>query len=274
VSHDGRVPAILEFLVHHGYVIVFVWVLLAQAGAPVPVIPLLIAAGALAADGRLDLAEILALSVVASLLSDWLWYRLGQQHGGKVLGFLCRITLEPETCVRNTENAFRRHGPFTVVFAKFVPGLSTAAPPLAGMMRMPVGVFLLLDALGAAVWTGVFVAAGWLLRDRIEALAESAAATGTWLLIVFVAVVALFVVAKFVRRQLFLRRLRIDRIAPADLQLLLAAAVPPFVVDLRTDVHFAEDPRTVPGALRLTTEEIEHRHVEIPRDRDVVLYCT
>lgn len=266
--------ATIEFLVEYGYLVVFVWMLLAQAGVPLPVIPLLVAAGALAADGRLDAGVVLAVGVAASLLSDLLWYWLGRRLGGKVLGFLCRVALEPETCVRSTENAFRRHGALTVVFAKFVPGLSTVAPPLAGMIGMPAAVFLLLDALAAAIWTAVFVATGWLLRDRIEALAEPMAATGTWLLAAFVTVVVLFVLAKVVRRVLFLRRLRIARIAPAELHALLADAVPPFIVDLRTVEHFAEDPRTVPGALRLTTEEIEHRHAEIPRDRDIVLYCT
>lgn len=266
--------ATIDFLVRHGYLIVFVWMLVAQAGVPLPVIPLLIAAGALVADGRLDAGVVLVVSVVASLISDLLWFWLGRRHGGKVLGFLCRIAIEPETCVRSTESAFRRHGAFTVVFAKFVPGLSTAAPPLAGMIGMTTTVFVLLDALAASIWTAVFVAAGWLLRDHIEAVAEHLAATGTWLLLAFLAVVALFVVAKVVRRRLFLRRLRVARIAPTELQALLAAEAPLFIVDLRTAANFAEDPRTVPGALRLTTEEIERRHAEIPRDRDIVLYCT
>jgi len=268
------VQATIEFLVRHGYAIVFVWILLDQAGVPLPAVPLLVAAGALAADGRLDAGLVIVVSVIASLLGDFLWYELGRRYGRRVLGFLCRITLEPETCVRSTENAFRRHGAFTIVFAKFVPGLGTAARPLAGTTRMPAAVFLWLDALGALIWTAVFVAVGWLLGDRIEALADHLAATGTWLLVAFVGLVVLLVLARVVRRRLFLRRLRIARIAPADLHVLLAAAAPPFIVDLRSAEHFSEDPRTVPGALHLTAEEIDLRHAEIPRDRDIVLYCT
>jgi hypothetical protein len=134
--------------------------------------------------------------------------------------------------------------------------------------------FLLLDALRRARVDRGVRRAGYVLHDEIERIAEAAALTGSWLLAIFAAVVAVFVVVKVVRRQLFLRRLRIARVTPAELHALLAGAAPPFVVDLRHPETFARDPHTVPGALRLTTDQIEERHVEIPRDRDVVLYCT
>lgn len=264
----------IDFLIRHGHLIVFVWVLLAQAGLPLPAIPLLIAAGALCGGGKLDLFAVTGLSVLASLLSDSVWFWIGRGHGRRVLGFLCRVSLEPETCVRRTEGTFRRHGAFTLVLAKFVPGLATVAPPLAGMVGLGWPRFLLLDTLGALVWTLAFVGPGYLLRDRIEELAENAALTGAWLLALLGSVLLLFVLIKIARRQRFLRRLRQARIRPEELQALLTGESAPLIVDLRTDENFAEDPRTLPGALRFAVEQIEGGLIEIPRDRDVVLYCT
>jgi membrane protein DedA with SNARE-associated domain len=268
------VQATIDFLIQHGHLIVFVWVLLAQAGLPLPTVPLLLAAGALCGGGRLDVFAVTGLSVLASVASDSVWYRIGKGHGRRVLGLLCRISLEPETCVRGTEATFRRHGAFTVVLAKFVPGLATVTPPLAGIVGVTWPRFLLLDTLGALLWTAAFVGPGYLLRDRIEDLAENAALTGAWLLGLLGAVVVLFVLVKLARRHRLLRHLRLARILPAELQALLVDPDPPLIVDLRTAEHFAEDPRTLPGALRFTVEQFEANLVDVPRDRDVVLYCT
>lgn len=266
--------ATFDFLVQHGYLVLFLWVLAAQAGIPVPAIPLLIAAGALAGTGRLDVIAITGLSVVACLLSDSLWFAIGKRRGTKVLRFLCRVSLEPESCVRRTENTFARRGAITVVLAKFVPGLSTAAPPLAGMFGMRLPRFLWWDGIGALLWTLAAVAPGYIFSDQIERVAEHVAITGAWLLGMFIAGVALYVLVKLIRRQVFLQRLRIARISPDDLRLLLEGEQPPFVVDLRHPVDFDANPFVIPGTLHVTAEELEQRHHEIPRDRDIVLYCT
>ena len=265
---------LVDFLVAHGYAVVFFWVLGAQAGLPVPAIPLLLAAGALAGSGHLDLTALVALSLLACLLSDVVWFLIGRRHGVRVLAFLCRISLEPDSCVRRAQQSFAVRGALTLVLAKFVPGLSTAAPPLAGMTGMRLARFLWLDGLGALVWTAVCVGPGYVFSDQLERLADRAALTGAWLLGIFVAVVALWIAVRFTQRQLFLRRLRTARIAPADLHRLQLDGEAPFVVDLRHAIDFDADPHVVPGALRLTAEQIDTRHGEIPRDRDVVLYCT
>jgi membrane protein DedA with SNARE-associated domain len=263
-----------EFLIRHGYAIVFLWILAGQAGLPLPAIPVLLAAGALAGTGQLDLPAIVALTVVASLVSDSAWFLVGRHGGAKILRLLCRVSLEPESCVRRTEAAFVHRDAMTLVLAKFVPGVSTVAPPLAGMFRMTWPRFLLLDGLGALLWTLACTLPGYAFSDQLELLAGHAATTGAWLFGAFVASVALFVLVKFVRWRAFLRRLRIARIAPEELQSTLASDSPPFVVDLRHAFDFDQDPRVVPGALHFTVEEIEANHAVIPRDRDIVLYCT
>jgi membrane protein DedA with SNARE-associated domain len=265
---------LVDFLIAHGHAVVFFWVVLAQAGVPLPAAPLLIAAGALAGGGRLDLWLLVLLSVAGSLLSDVAWFLIGRRHGTRVLALLCRISLEPDSCVRRTQESFAAHGMATLVFGKFVPGLSTAAPPLAGLTRMGVARFLWLDGLGALVWSLAFLLPGWAFSDQIERVAAHAALGGAWLLGILVFVVAAWIAVRWLRRWRFLRDLRVARIAPAELSVLLQQQAPLFVVDLRHASDFAVDPDVVPGAVRFDADDLERRHGEIPRDRDVVLYCT
>jgi len=266
--------ALVDFLVAHGHLVVFLWVLAGQAGAPVPELPLLLAAGALAAAGHLSLWLLLALAVLASLLSDCAWYLLGRRYGVRVLALLCRISLEPDSCVRRTQLAFSAHGALTLLTCKFVPGLATAVPPLAGVVRMRLWRFLWLDAVGAAIWALAFMLPGYAFGDRIEELATGIAVTGTWLLAAFAAIVVGWIALRWLQRRVFLRRLATARITPAELIALQQAAPAPFVIDLRHASDYEADPHVLPGALWFDAEQLATRHAEIPRDRDVVLYCT
>src|SRR2546428_12026674 len=153
---------VIEALVQYGYVVVFGWVLAEQIGLPIPAVPVLLAAGAVAGTGRLSLAIILVLAAVASLVSDTIWCWIGRVRGARVLGWLCRISLEPDSCVRRTQRLFSARGARSLLIAKFVPGFSTAAPPLAGVVRMPVLPFLAFTGPGGLVWAGPFVRVGWL----------------------------------------------------------------------------------------------------------------
>ncbi len=123
---------IVEFLVRHGYLLLFAWVLAEQLGLPLPSAPLLLAAGALAGTGRMNLAIVLTLPIVAVGICDAFWYELGRRRGVRVLQWLCRISLEPDSCVRRTQIRFERNGPWALVVAKFIPGFNAMAPPLAG----------------------------------------------------------------------------------------------------------------------------------------------
>src|SRR5256884_1112661 len=168
----------IDVLVRYGYVVVFGWVFAEQIGLPIPAAPVLLAAGALAGTGRLSLALVLVLATLASLGSDIIWYWIGRTGGGRVLRWLCRISLEPDSCVRRTEDAFSVHGARSLLIAKFVPGFSTAAPPLAGIVRMPVLQFLAFTGLGGLIWAGLFVGVGWLAAYQLEAVASYAQRLG------------------------------------------------------------------------------------------------
>src|SRR3954464_4545863 len=159
----------LQFLLHHGYSVLFFWVLAEQSGLPIPSIPILLAAGALSASGDLGLFTSFTLAVVAALLGDLAWYQLGRRRGMKVLNFLCRISLEPDSCVRQTEAAFSKAGMKSLLFAKFIPGLGTAAPPLAGGFGASLPRFILFDLAGTALWVGSFMTVGWIFSHQIEA---------------------------------------------------------------------------------------------------------
>lgn len=264
----------VQFLVRQGYTVLFVWVLVEQIGLPLPAIPLLLAAGALAGAGRLNIALAIGVAVLAALLSDIVWYQVGRHRGSRVLQLLCRISLEPDSCVRRTEDVFARHGAGSLLVAKFIPGLNTAAPPLAGIFRMRLSRFLLFDSLGALLWAGAFVGLGYLFSQQLERVAASALRLGTSLVGILVGSLAAYIIWKYVQRQRFLRQLRIARISPEELKRKLDAGEDVVIVDLRHSLDFQAEPRTIPGALRLPVEELEQRHHEIPSNRDIVLYCT
>lgn len=268
------VPESIEFLLRHGYVVVFLFVLAEQLGLPLPAIPFLLAAGALSKAGRLDYTVVLLLAVSASLLSDGVWYLAGRRRGAVVLGWLCRISLEPDSCVRRTEQFFGQHGANALLAAKFVPGLSTAAPPLSGMMRMPPWKFLLLDGAGALVWAGAFTGLGWAFSHQLELAAVWAVKLGGVSLLLVSGVAGVYMAGKLLQRHRTIRELRIARITPEELKRMLDSGEEPTIVDLRHGVEAAARPETIPGALHLPAEELEHRHAEIPRGREVVLSCT
>jgi membrane protein DedA with SNARE-associated domain len=264
----------IEFLTRHGYAVVFGWVLGEQLGLPLPAEPVLLGAGALVGMRRLDPGAVLVLAVLGSLLADTAWYVLGRVHGARVLGWLCRVALEPDSCVRRTENAFGRHGARVLVIAKFVPGLNTVAPPLAGVVAMPVWRFLVFSAAGGLVWAAVFVGLGYAFSNQLERVGAVAGRLGGWLVAVLVLALAGYIGTKFVARQRFLRKLRIARIEPHELKARLDGGEAVVIVDLRHPLDFDAEPNIIPGALHLTTTELDARHREIPRDRDIVLYCT
>jgi len=257
------------------YLTLFAFVLAEQMGLPIPAVPLLLGAGALAGTGRMSALAALASALVASLPPDIVWYEVGRARGKRVLDVVCRLSLEPDSCVRRTENLFLRRGRWALLIAKFLPGLSTIAPPLAGIVGLGRASFLLLDTLGALLWAGAWIALGYLSSSALAPLLALASHLGRWGLAAAGAGLAGYMLIKLVRRRLFLRSLRVARIEPSELKRRLDAADPDLiVVDTRSVLDVDAAPHKIPGALWIPAEEIESRRGEIPIDRRVVLYCS
>ena len=257
-----------------GLGVVFLNVLLDQLGLPLPAIPTLVLAGALAADGQLPGARLFVLAVAACMLGDGSWYLAGRSFGGRVMKLLCRISLTPDSCVSETQATFERWGPRALVIAKFVPGLSIIAPPLAGATRMPVGRFLALSALGSALWVAAALLGGVLLHAQIVRLLPHLAGVGGALVAVLLALLAGYIAFKWRERRRFRAGLDMTRMSVAELRERLGAEVPPLVVDVRSATAQSLERASIPGALRVPAHEV-HLHLgKLPREREIVLYCT
>ncbi|MGH7313616.1 MAG: VTT domain-containing protein [Candidatus Rokuibacteriota bacterium] len=265
---------VLDFLVRHGELILFVYVFADQVGVPLPAVPVLLAAGALAATGQLSFPVAMVLALVASLAADLIWYTVGRLRGAAVLRTLCKISLEPDSCVRRTENVFLRYGVRSLVVAKFVPGLSTVAPPLAGIVGVGLLRFSLYSSAAALLWAGAWMALGLAVGDALEQAAARTAHGATLGGAALGAVVAGYVVFKWVERRRFLRALRTARISADALKRLLDAGQQPLIIDLRTPLDVTALPVAIPGAVRVAAEELEDRGRDLPRDREIVVYCS
>jgi len=263
-----------DFLIHHGHAVLFAWVLVEQLGVPIPAMPLLLAAGALAGAGQLNFFASLLFAVLGALTSDSVWFQLGRHNGIKILQLLCRISLEPDSCVRRTEGIFSKQGARSLLVAKFLPGLGLVTPPLAGIFRMRFPRFLLFDAIGSALWAGAFLGVGYAFSGEIERVAASMASLGGWLLVLAAGALAAYIGYKFVARQRFLRELRIARITVDELKEKIDSGEHVTIVDLRHSLDFEAEPETIPGALHMEAKELEEKGNRLPRDGEVVLYCT
>jgi membrane protein DedA with SNARE-associated domain len=263
-----------EFLIHHGYVVLLGWVFVEQAGIPVPATPLLLAAGALAGAGDLNIFAALFWAGLGAVAADSIWFQLGRHKGIKILQLLCRISLEPDSCVRRTEGIFSKQGARSLLVAKFVPGLGLVTPPLAGIFRMRFRRFLIFDAMGSTLWAATFLGVGYVFSGQIERVAERLASLGGWLLVLLVGALALYIGYKFVARQRFLHDLRIARITPEELKNKIDSGEELVIVDLRHSMDFEAEPETIPGALHIDAKELQEKNDRLPRDREVILYCT
>jgi membrane protein DedA with SNARE-associated domain/rhodanese-related sulfurtransferase len=263
-----------HILLMYGYLLLFGWVLVEQLGIPLPATPVLMAAGALSAQRQLSFAAALAVGVTACLIADSTWFLVGRRHGHLVMRVLCRLSLEPSVCVRKTRNSFSRAGKLTLLFAKFVPGLATLAPPVAGQNGLAFGEFLLLDAVGASLWVSALLWGGRLFGEAIRRDPNLLNWVGRFSGALLVLGVVGFFVARVVRRRMMLRQMVKSRLEPEELKRLLDAGEAVYIVDLRHPLELLPDPFTLPGALHVSPEDLAVRVHEIPRDRDVVLYCT
>ncbi len=263
-----------SLLLGHGYALLFCYVFCVQAGVPVPADPLLLVMGALVGDGRYSLALSIAAATLAAVAGDLLWYELGRRKGGAVLGLLCKLSLEPDTCVRKAENGFAKRGAWSLVFAKFVPGLSLVSVPVAGAIRMRPARFLAADGFGSLLWCTAYILLGRILHQQINVVIALVGLFGRRAGITVAILIGAYIGFRYLQRWLFLHRLRVNRISPEEALALMESRRPVTVVDLR---HAAEIERSgfkIAGARVLTPEDLRSRSHEIPAENEIILYCT
>jgi membrane protein DedA with SNARE-associated domain/rhodanese-related sulfurtransferase len=263
-----------HFLLLYGYILLFAWVLFEQLGMPLPATPVLLAAGALSVDGSIRLHWAFLAALAGALLSDVTWFLVGRRLGHHVLRLLCKLSLEPTTCVRRTQDSFSRRRAITLLTAKFVPGLGTLAPPIAAQNGMGFGPFLFFDGIGAAIWVATLLVVGRLFGDAINRNPSLLNWIGRFSGAILILGIIGFFVARLIRRHNVLKSLAAARLEPAALKSQLDAGQPVYIIDLRHPLELVVEPFKLPGAMHFSPESLSVRHQEIPRDRDVILYCT
>lgn len=270
----GSLHESLAQLAKHGYAVLFVWVAAEQLGLPIPAVPILIGAGVLSATGQLTFSGAFALGIVACVIGDAVWYGIGKWKGTAVLKTLCRISLEPESCVRQSSNFITRFGGRSLAIAKFIPGIGGVAVPLAANSDVSLTSFIVYDFLGCILYVGAYLGAGRLLGDRIDKLDMLAGSLKTATAGFAVAGTVAILGWRYWQRRKFLSDLRMARIEPDELLKMFDKGEKPFIIDLRHALDFLPDSRVIPGAIRMTPDEVKVREQEIPRDREIILYCT
>ncbi len=262
----------LAFVEKHGYALLFLWVLAEQSALPLPSVPLLLAAGALIHAGRLHALMAALCCVTAALIADTVWFQLGRRRGRRVLRLLCRVSLEPDSCVRQTENAFLKYGMNSLLVSKFIPGLNAVSAPLAGNSRGPYWRFLLYDGAGAFLWSATYLGLGYFFSEQLDATFAFASRLGSGLLLLLPALAALWIGWKLIQRRRFFRMLEAVRIAPEELWNRLNRGEEPFIVDVRG--RLSESPGLIPGSTWIPLEDLVARSNEIPQDREIILFCS
>jgi membrane protein DedA with SNARE-associated domain/rhodanese-related sulfurtransferase len=262
------------FLVRHGTIVLIASVFVEQMGVPLPAAPWLFMAGALVGSGKMNGLVALGAAAFGSILADMMWYYLGRRFGNRLLNLMCRISLTPDSCVRRTQDVFTRYGMRGLVGAKFIPGLSTLAPPLAGSSGISAPRFILFDGIGSILYVGCFLMVGVLFSRQLEQIIAAFTSLGNGALELVIALVALYIGYKYFQRRRLIHDLRVARITPDELHRKVEAGENPMILDLRSLTELNSDPTIIRGALHMTMDEVERRQLEIPRDRDVILYCS
>ncbi|MEO8487735.1 MAG: VTT domain-containing protein [Betaproteobacteria bacterium] len=259
-------------LIEHGVPLVGLNVLLQQLGLPIPAVPTMIVAGAMASASRLSGLGVFAIAVAASVIADALWFWAGRRYGYRVLKLLCRVSLSPDACVRQTEGIFERYGFFSVVVSKFIPGFSTVAPPIAGALDMRFSAFLAAAFASAALWVGAAMAAGWIFSAQVDFVLAWMSQNAAVAAALVGALLAAYVLWKAWQRWRLARFVAASRITVDELAGMVDGAKPHVLVDIGSKLAQGHRPH-IPGAMLLDLDEIDARASEFAQDRDIVVYC-
>ena len=263
----------LQLLIQHGYAFLFLWVFAERLGIPIPATLPLIGAGILVEMEYMQFAPAVLLAFLAAMLADFSWFILGRYRGSQILMTLCRISFEPDACVRKTENIFEKYGPRSLLFAKFIPGLNNLMVPLIGIMRMPAPKFIAFNSIGSLLWVGVIMGIGYFFSREIDLEKIVLPEFGQGAIIIAVLVLlALFIAGKYLYKQYLLRGLFAERITPEELKRKMDAGEEIALIDVRHPLEFEADPFMIPGAIYTPLEKIK-QFSAVPLDREIVTYC-
>jgi membrane protein DedA with SNARE-associated domain/rhodanese-related sulfurtransferase len=261
----------IDLILRYGLGFAFVGVLATQIGLPVPSFPILIVTAALSARADYNVAQVVAIAVVACLLADFTWYRAGARFGRRVLAAMCRISLSPETCVRQTEAIYEKWGAPSLLVAKFIPGFGAVATAMAGVVGVKRWAFVSFDAIGATLWAGTAATLGWIFRDAVDDALRVIESAGRVGLVAIAIAFAIYLAFKFVQRQRLVRHLRMGRVSIDELQAMLKGETPPLVVDVRS----AESRKSgvIPGAIGVEMHGSDEDLRGLPASEEVIIYC-
>ena len=267
---------LLQAVSHHGYLLLFLVVFGEAAGLPAPAALALIAAGAAAASHLISAPIALAIAIIAMLLGDTLLFVLGRYTGWALLAFLCRVSMNPETCILRSAESFYRRGKLTLIFAKFIPGVNTMAAPLAGSMRMKAEQFLRLDALGAFLYVLAYGALGFLARDFVAKITRGLQSASHVFGEVILAALVIFVIYRAVQYQRYKLSDVVPRAKVEDLARRIAGGQKDdvIVVDVRSHGYYESSAARIAGSIRLEPNRLQAELNSLPKDKDIYVYCT
>ena len=266
---------LLSLATERGVLVVFLATLAARLGAPVPASAVLVVAGGLASMGQISLWATVAVSLAGNLLGDAAWFYAGRRFGHRVMRLLCKVSLSPDSCVRQSEALITRWGGTSLIAAKFVPGVSVVAPPMAGALHMSTTRFVGYATLAAAIWSAAFLVPGYLFSSQIQWVLAAMAEAGAVALLVLLLAVAAGLGLRYWRRRAMRLQMDIPRVSVAELIDLMDSPTPPLVVDVRSAAGAELEPRRIPGAIVLHLPDLRKNRgtPEFPSDRAIVVYC-
>ncbi len=266
---------LLSLASERGVAVVFFATLAARLGAPIPASAVLVVAGGLAAMGQLSLWSTVLGSLLGNLLGDAAWFYAGRRFGHRIMRLLCKVSLSPDTCVRQSESLITRWGGTSLIAAKFVPGVSVVAPPMAGALHMSTARFIGFDTLAALIWSAAFLIPGWIFSTQIQAVLDALADAGAAALLVLLVAVVAGIGLRYWRRRAMLMAVDIPRVTVEELHELMASDAPPVLIDVRSAAGTELDPRRIPGAIVVHLQDMKKNRgiPDLPAGRDVILYC-
>ncbi len=267
---------LLSAVSHHGYLLLFLIVLAEAIGLPAPSAVALVAAGSAAAAHVLSIPGAFLSGISAMLLGDTLLFILGRKTGWAFLGFICGVSLNPETCILRSAESFYKHGRITLLFIKFIPGVNTMAAPLAGSMKMRLSQFMRLDFLGACFYILAYGGAGYLFRDFVVHITHGLQTGSRSFAVVFISALVIFAAYRIVQYFRYRVHGAVPKVGVEEIALRLASEgnKEVLIADVRSHGYYDAGTQRIAGSIRIEPSQLANEIKAIPHDKDIYLYCT